>query len=404
MTIAKNNKRGAHNRAPVLQKGEKMKNLGLYIHIPFCKRKCNYCDFYSCTSINGLKEYVSSVCNQINREAPLYKSYAFDTIFFGGGTPSLLGNDEFSLFVNTIKNNLNLTQGLEFSIEANPGTITKEKLLCYKENGVNRLSIGLQSTNDEELRTLGRIHSYDTFLKNYFLARECGFDNINIDVMYSLPNQTVSDFIKTLERVTLLNPEHISSYCLKIEENTPFGKMDYLTLPDEDEEYNMYISMCELLAEKGYKQYEISNFAKNGYHCRHNLKYWLSEEYIGIGPSAHSYFEGKRYSYADNTDLYLRQINCGRMPSKICEQAEENTHSSPQISKTDEYVMLKMRLSSGVSREEFKAEFGKAFEDTFPKITDYLKTGHIVFENGAYKFTPKGFFVSNYILTEILNF
>ena len=377
-----------------------MKSLGLYIHIPFCKRKCNYCDFYSCTNLGKIEKYIDSICMQIKAEAPLYKDYQFDTVFIGGGTPSLLEIDEFLLLANTIKNSLNLTQGVEFSLESNPGTITKEKLICYKENGVNRLSIGLQSTNDEELKLLGRIHSYDVFLRNYHLARECGFDNINIDVMYSLPNQKTSDFIKTLERVIELKPEHISSYCLKIEENTPFGKMENLSLPDEDEEYNMYISMCDLLSKNGYEQYEISNFSKKGYHCRHNLKYWLSEEYIGIGPSAHSYFDGKRYSYIDNTDKYLSQIADEKSPRKIYEQVEENSHSSPKISKMDEYVMLKMRLASGVNREEFKAKFG----ENYPKITSFMCSEHVIYENGAYKFTPKGFFVSNYILTEILNF
>ncbi|MBQ8546376.1 MAG: radical SAM family heme chaperone HemW [Clostridia bacterium] len=381
-----------------------MKKLGLYIHIPFCKKKCNYCDFYSCTSIKGLREYISAICTQIEREAPLYREYLFDTIFIGGGTPSLLESNDFSLLVATIKSNLNLTQGAEFSIEANPGTITKEKLTCYKENGVNRLSIGLQSTNNEELKLLGRIHSYDTFLKNYQLARDCGFNNINIDVMYSLPNQKTNDFLETLKRVIALNPEHISSYCLKIEENTPFGKMEYLPLPDEDEEYNMYISMCELLTKNSYDQYEISNFSKKGYNCRHNLKYWLSEDYIGIGPSAHSYFDGKRYSYIESTEQYIKQIKENQIPNKIYEQTEENTHSSPQMSKMDEYVMLKMRLSSGVNREEFESKFGEALEVAYPKITSFIQSEYIVYENGAYSFTPKGFFVSNYILTEILKF
>ncbi len=350
-----------------------------------------------------MEKYIDAICTQIETEAPLYKDYAFDTVFIGGGTPSLLEKSLFSHLANTIKNNLNLTQGCEFSLESNPGTITKEKLLAYRENGANRLSIGLQSASDEELKALGRIHNYDTFLKNYYLARECGFDNINVDIMYSLPNQTTEAFLKTLENVITLKPEHISSYCLKIEENTPFGKMDYLPLPDEDEEYKMYISLCELLKKNGYIQYEISNFARAGYDCKHNLKYWQSEEYIGIGPSAHSFFDGKRYSYDDNIDQYVAQIYNKKSPDKIYEDEGKDGHSLNEISKTDEYVMLKMRLSRGIDIKEFAKIFAIDFEELYPKVKEFLKTGHILFENGAYKFTPKGFFVSNYILTEIFS-
>ena len=192
-----------------------MQKLGLYIHIPFCKRKCNYCDFYSCAKLDSIKEYVGAIVKQISIEAPLYKEYEFDTIFLGGGTPSLLEKEDFKKLACAIKNNLNLTQGLEFSLEANPGTITKEKLIAYKENGVNRLSIGLQSSFDGELKNLGRIHTYDEFVENFKLARDCGFENISVDVMYSLPNQTTENLIATLEKICSLHPKHISSYCLK---------------------------------------------------------------------------------------------------------------------------------------------------------------------------------------------
>ena len=382
-----------------------MKNLGLYIHIPFCKKKCNYCDFYSCTSVEKTEKYVKSICKQIIMEAPLYKEHIFDTIFIGGGTPSLIDAESFTHLANTIKGNLRLADTLEFSIEANPGTITSEKLAAYKKSGVNRLSIGLQSTFDNELTTLGRIHDYETFLKNYNLAREYGFDNVNIDIMYALPSQNKDAFLTTLKRVIDLSPDHISAYALKIEENTPFGKIESkLALPDEDEEYDTYLSMCDMLSKNGYLQYEISNFSKVGYECKHNLKYWKSEEYIGIGPSAHSFFSGERYSYISNLDEYILELDEGVLPVKLLEENDENGHSSAKISKIDEYVMLKMRLSQGVCLEEFKALFGKNFEEVYPQMKAYLSTGHVVLENGAYKFTPKGFFVSNYILTDILSF
>ncbi len=382
-----------------------MQKLGLYIHIPFCKRKCNYCDFYSCNQLDKIKDYIKAISKQISIEAPLYKDYEFDTIFIGGGTPSLVEIEDFELLATTIKNSLNLTQGCEFSCEANPGTLTKEKLLCYKKSGVNRLSLGLQSSYDTDLEVLGRIHTYDEFVDSFNLARECGFDNISVDVMYSLPNQKTEHLLNTLEKICDLHPEHISSYSLKIEEKTPFGRIkNTLALPNEDEEYKMYISMCQMLAEKGYMQYEISNFAKESYQSRHNLKYWQSEEYVGIGPSAHSFFGGKRYYYKNELDEYILQIQNGKMPKKEYENNQENVHVSPQISKEDEYVMLKMRLSSGINTDEFKSRFGKDFIKAYPEIEKYIKSGHIVFSSNNYSFTPAGFFVSNYILTDILSF
>lgn len=382
-----------------------MKRLGLYIHIPFCKRKCNYCDFYSCTETKYIGEYINALCTHIEREAPLYKNYEIDTIFFGGGTPSLIEPNDFKNLMSTIKGNFNIISSCEVTLEANPGTLTCDKLLCYKENGINRLSIGLQSTYDSELKMLGRIHTYSEFIENFNLARECGFDNISVDIMYSLPNQKREELLTTLDKVCALNPEHISSYCLKIEEKTPFGKIkDKLILPCEDEEYEMYISMCELLEKNGYSQYEISNFSKKGFESKHNLKYWLSEEYIGFGPSAHSFFDGERYYYNDDLDLYINQTKNGEVPKKETEKNEQIVHSSAQISKEDEYVMLKMRLSQGVDSKEFYDYFGKDFLKFYPEIEKYLKSGHIVFENGRYYFTHEGFFVSNYILTDILHF
>lgn len=382
-----------------------MNKLGIYIHIPFCKRKCNYCDFYSCTDIQLIKEYIDALCTHIEKESKLYKDYEIDTIFFGGGTPSLVEPNEFEALMDIIKRNYRISPSCEFSLEANPATLSEEKLLCYKKNGVNRLSIGLQSTFDDELKMLGRIHTYSEFLDNFKLARECGFENISVDVMYSLPEQKREQLLKTLERVCGLSPEHISSYCLKIEEKTPFGKIkDKLALPSEDEEYYMYISMCEMLEKNGYSQYEISNFSKSGYESKHNLKYWQSLDYVGFGPAAHSYIDGKRYYYKDDIKLYIEQVKNGSLPEKILDKNDENVHVSARISKEDEYVMLKMRLSAGMNIKEFFDRFDKDFLSTYPRVEKYVKSGHIALRDGAYCFTYKGFFVSNYILTDILNF
>ncbi len=380
-----------------------MKRLGLYIHIPFCQKKCNYCDFYSLTCINRLSEYICAISKQIENDSPLYKDYEFDTVFIGGGTPSLVLPKDFNSLVNSIKNNLNLTPGCEFSLEANPGTLTKEKLIAYKNAGVNRLSMGLQSTNENELKMLGRIHTLDDFEKSFRLARECGFDNISVDLMYSLPNQTKKDFIKSLKDVISYNPEHISSYLLKIEKNTYFGKIENsLSLPDDDEQYNTYILMCELLEKNGYMQYEISNFAKKGYESNHNKRYWLSEEYIGIGPSAHSYFNGKRYSYKSNLEEYLSELSQAGTVKKIYEA--ENDEFEAQITKSDEYLMLKLRLSDGINQNEYFSRFGEELLEKYPKLKSYVSLGYMKLKDNSYSFTTKGFFVSNYILTDILSF
>ncbi len=378
-----------------------MKKLGLYIHIPFCIKKCAYCDFYSlCHSKAKEEKYINALCKHIEREAPLYEDCEFDTAFFGGGTPSVLSVNSFNVLANAIKNHLNLTQGGEFTIEANPGTLTRDKLIAYKNAGINRLSIGLQSTSDSELAALGRIHTLDTFKESYYLARECGFDNISIDVMYGLPSQNVEDFLKTLNHVCDFAPEHISAYCLKIEENTHFGKIkDTLILPNDEEEYQMYISLCEMLEKRGYKQYEISNFAKDNHRSNHNLKYWLSQEYVSFGPSSHSYFNGVRYSYPNDVDSYIEEANCG-IPTR---KTEEQIEPSLKMEQMDEYVMLKLRLVDGISEADFKSLFGNDFIKEYPNVEKFVKSGHVSHQNGNFHFTPQGFFVSNYILTDILH-
>lgn len=375
-----------------------MRRLGLYIHIPFCVKKCNYCDFYSlsCPKNDNLSDYVSIICTHIEREAELYKDCIIDSIFIGGGTPSLIESKDFERLSRAICSNFTLAQGLEFSIEANPGTLTKEKLNIYKKCGVNRLSLGLQSASDRELSCLGRIHTLDEFKESFSLARGAGFDNINIDIMYSLPNQRIEDFISTLNYVTALEPEHISSYCLKIEDGTPFSKME-LSLPSEDTQYDMYLTMCERLKGTGYEQYEISNFSKKGFRCVHNLKYWLQMEYIGFGPSAHSFFDGARCFYESNLNDYKEAILKNSLPKKHKDSA--SPLSEEEL--IDEYIMLRMRLCDGVDSDELLARFGIDFSKTYD-IQKYIDTGYIIKKNNSYFFSSKGFFVSNYILSDIL--
>lgn len=376
---------------------------GLYIHIPFCVRKCNYCDFYSlgCATEKNMREYTDALITHIRREAPSLKDRVFDTVFIGGGTPSLLDNECIVLLFDCIRAELNISSDAEISIEANPGTVTEDMARLYHVLGINRVSIGLQSVNDRELKILGRIHDLDKFKSSYEILRKAGIENINIDIMYSLPDQTLPDFIKTLDTVCDFSPDHISAYCLKIEENTHFYKIrDQLVLPSEDEQYEMYMTLCAYLERYGYSQYEISNFARMDHLCRHNLKYWLNEDYVGFGPSAHSLIDGVRYWYSDNIGEYIDSINNGGTPEKMLEYE----HSPDENEKIDEYVMLRMRLSRGVDADEFLSRFGIEFESRYKRIDKYIKSGHIVKRGNSFSFTEKGFFVSNYILSDILEF
>ena len=376
-----------------------MKKLGLYIHIPFCIRKCNYCDFYSLPySPKDEDEYITALCSHIRRDSPLYQGCEFDTVYLGGGTPGVLSVDSITRLAQTVNECLNLTQGGEFTVEVNPCSVTKEKLVAYKALGINRLSMGVQSANDTELKCLGRLHTRDKAQEAFLLARECGFDNISLDLMFGLPDQTVEDFQKSIDFVLSLSPEHISAYGLKIEKNTPFGRaQNSLSLPTEDEECAMYDLLCDALFENGYEQYEISNFSKIGYRARHNVKYWLAQEYVGFGPSAHSYFEGVRYYYDSDINSYVSGAW-----EKIRED-ESQPSATHKIEKMDEYVMLRLRLCDGVDEKEFEKEFESPFLCEYPKIANYVKSGHVTHQNGKFAFTKSGFFVSNYILSDILH-
>lgn len=340
-------------------------------------------------------KYVNALCNHIESEAELYGACEFDTVYIGGGTPSILSLSSLERVVGTVKKHLKLTQGGEFTIEVNPCSVTGEKLYGYKALGINRLSMGVQSANDKELECLGRLHTKKQAEDAFFLARECGFDNISLDLMFGLPNQSMDNFKSSLDFVVSLSPEHISAYGLKIEKNTPFGRnIKSLVLPTEDEEYEMYQVLCQTLKKDGYEQYEISNFAKNGFRARHNVKYWLGEEYVGFGPSAHSYFNGVRYYYSSDIDRY---INAER------EKISEAQLPPNEAEMMDEYVMLRLRLCDGVDEKEFENVFKKTFLSEYSKITDFVKSGHVSWQNGRFAFTTDGFFVSNYILSSILH-
>ena len=372
----------------------KTKPTGLYLHIPFCLRKCKYCDFcsYSSADFSEKDLYINALCNEIKS----YSGYgiSIDTVFFGGGTPSLLSPLEFSRINEAICATFTLTEDVEFTIESNPKTLTAEKLLVYKECGVNRVSIGLQSMHDDELAALGRIHNFCDFLHSYELVRAAGINNVNIDLMYGIPRQTIKSFEKTLDTVLSLSPEHLSVYGLMVEEGTPLAKSPELqNLPSEDDECDMYYMAHKRLETRGYSHYEISNYAKEGFECRHNLKYWHNESYIGVGVSAHSYFGGVRYENRADKELYVSDFNTAR---KIYE--------TPDIdSIAYDYVMLSLRLSEGFSLEDYKFRFGTDFMLGREKILEkFSDAGYLTVLEGRIRLTERGFYVSNAILTQLI--
>lgn len=328
-----------------------MKELGIYIHIPFCKRKCAYCDFISFDNkSDSINEYIDAIKKEIitNKEKIKTKEYVVTTIYIGGGTPSFINSSFIVEVLNVVKEVFNVSKNAEITIEVNPGTVTVGKLQDYKEAGINRLSIGLQETDDNLLKLIGRIHTFDDFLETYKLARKVGFNNINVDLMIGLPKQTIENVKKSLARIVELNPEHISVYSLIVEDGTKMEKLisgGILELPEEELERQEYWTVKEKLEEAGYKHYEISNFAKEGFESKHNLNCWLQKEYLGFGVAAHSYFNGIRYSNVETLKEYLDGKEC------IIHEVQD------EESKMKEYMLLGLRKIDGVKISEFKNKF-----------------------------------------------
>lgn len=366
-------------------------NRGLYVHIPFCKSKCKYCDF--CSSPKFLEQR-SQYIFALGRELEFYSKHntRIDSIFFGGGTPSLLSAEEFDYICEKIDGSFKRTIDTEFTLEVNPKTLTEEKLISYKKNGVNRISFGVQTIHENELKKLGRIHTFEDFVASYNLARSFGFDNISVDLMYGIPDQSIDSFRESLNLITRLRPEHISVYGLIIEEGTPFYEMrDSLNFPSEDEECMMYYLASEILASSGYSHYEISNYAKESYECKHNLKYWRDEEYIGVGLAAHSYFLGARYSNTTDLEEYIKYSSAPKISADIKGKDPE------------EYAMLRLRLKEGVSLEEYKRIFDRDFLSGKEQSLRWLmENGYMGFDKERVFLTEKGFYVSNSIIAEFM--
>ena len=366
----------------------------LYIHIPFCVRKCAYCDFLSAPGSEEAKaSYTKALLREI--EAVKTEKREVSSIFVGGGTPSALSPSLMGDIFEKIHESFSVAQDAEITIEANPGTLSKEKLFLYKNAGINRLSLGLQSPEEAELKSLGRIHTYEEFLESFSLAREAGFQNINVDLMCALPDQTYEGWIRNLRTVAALHPEHISAYSLIIEEGTPFAKRK-LNLPDEDTEYRMYEDTAGILAEYGYEQYEISNYAKKGLVCRHNIGYWTRKEYLGLGLGAASLWGNQRFSNTSDFSAYLKESGS---PEKI----RENRETLSLEDEMSEFMFLGLRMTEGVSKAEFLEGFGTPIESVYGNVLDkYKSVGLLEEKEGRIFLTRAGIHVSNGVMAEFL--
>lgn len=373
-----------------------MKEVALYIHIPFCKQKCFYCDFPSYARKDDLmSEYIEALLIELKEKI---KAYKVRSLFIGGGTPSYLNEENLSKLMKVIKN-INFIEDAEKTIECNPGTVSEEKFNIMKDGGINRLSFGLQTTKNNLLKGIGRIHTFEAFKDNYNLARSVGFNNINIDMMFGLPNQSVKDWTDSLEEVAKLNPEHISAYSLIIEEGTPFYKLyneDKLKLPSEEEEREMYKKCKDILIENGYHQYEISNYAKEGKECLHNEVYWMCDEYIGVGASSSSYIDGKRIKNIDDLREYIKRIGSGE---SIVDEEIINTKNDD----IEEFMFMGLRMNCGIEEEEFKRRFHTDIDNVYKDVIEgNINKGLLERKRGRIYLTDKGIELSNMVMSDMI--
>lgn len=371
----------------------------LYLHMPFCVRKCAYCDFLSFPSgAKTQRMYAKRLMEDIGVMGKRYGEIPVETIFIGGGTPSVPDSGLIVEIMERVRHAFHVADGAEISMEANPGTVTREKLTDYRKAGINRLSFGLQSANDRELKLLGRIHTWAEFLESFTLARECGFANLNIDLMSALPGQTCESWKETLSRVTDLDPEHISAYSLIIEEGTPFGERygseeGRKLLPDEDSEREMYHETKRFLKDCGYERYEISNYAKPGRECRHNIGYWTGVPYLGLGLGASSYLDGCRFTVNSDMKQYLEE-----KPGMFAD-IEKLTKKDME----EEFFYVGLRMTAGVSLSEFERRFGISAKEVYPGLMEtFVKEKAARFEGDRFVLTDYGLDVSNYIMAQFL--
>ena len=372
--------------------------LGIYVHIPFCASKCEYCDFYSLRDQpeSVMDSYLDVVCRHIQETGALAPEYVVDTVYFGGGTPTHFGAEGLAEILTQIRRSFDVSDSAEITFEANPESVTDALLKRLRAEGFNRVSLGIQCDDDEILAKIGRPHTYEQAVNAYDRIRHFGFQNVSVDLMYGLPGQSLGAWQQTLENVLTLHPEHISCYGLKVEEGTPlYGYQAYADLADDDTQADMYLSAVEILKEHGYRQYEISNFARRGKVSRHNLKYWMGMEYIGFGPDASSDFASKRYSYVRSLPEYIAGIRNGG-------QIIRELNQIPTRERAGEYVMMRLRTIGGINRQEYESAFLLPFDPLEKLLQMNEQHGLARFENGRWHLTPRGFLVSNSIISDLL--
>ena len=394
------------------QKGDGMRELEIYIHIPFCVKKCAYCDFLSApASEEAQRQYLQALLQEI-RSFPRKEEYEVVSVFFGGGTPSIWPSDWTGMVLAALRESFSFGKDPEITIECNPGTADAKKLAAYRSFGINRISFGLQSADNRELRLLGRIHSFETFCETYKSARQAGFSNINVDLMSALPGQTPESWQETLKQVLALRPEHISAYSLIIEEQTPFYEAYHEDderrakgerpqyLPSEDEERAMYEDTERMLSRAGLYRYEISNYAKPGFACFHNIGYWTGMEYVGFGLGASSLLAHIRYKNTENMQCYLQAYGAGA--AKAAEQVREREALSMQ-DEMEEFMFLGLRMMQGVQEQEFAGRFGQNMEAVYGSVLERLsKEGLLIRQDGNIRLTKRGVSLSNYVMAEFL--
>ena len=373
--------------------------LGIYVHIPFCRSKCQYCDFYSVTTKDDkiLDSYIDALTAHIKEAGALAPNYKVDSIYFGGGTPSFFGADGLASLLTSIRRHFDVASDAEITFEANPDSISAKLLRRLRAEGFNRVSLGIQTDDDEILQKVGRPHNYAQAVTAVERIRKAGFRNLSVDLMYGLPGQTLEGWEKTLRNVITLNPDHISCYGLKVEERTPlYQYKDLCHLPDDDAQADMYLSAVNILRSRGYRQYEISNFAKKGLVSRHNLKYWLGGEYLGFGPDASSDFGGKRFSFLRDLFGYIDGIKTG---GQVLAEMQEIPHRE----RAGEYLMTRLRTTAGINGEDYERRFLLPFAPLEAALercaSQRLATKT---SDGRWYLTPEGFLVSNTILSDLL--
>jgi oxygen-independent coproporphyrinogen-3 oxidase len=382
----------------ILGRKEKMP-LGIYIHVPFCRSKCAYCDFYSIANKDDkmMDGFLDAVCAHIREAGDLSPHHVVDTVYFGGGTPSFFGADGMASILTTLRRSFDVSPTAEITFEANPDSVSAKLLRKLRSEGFNRVSLGIQSDDDAILKAIGRPHTYAQAVEAVHRIRQAGFRNLSVDLMYGLPGQTRTGWEETLRNVLKLEPEHISCYGLKLEEGTPmYALKDYAHLPDDDAQADMYLTASEILRSKGYRQYEISNFSRRNMESKHNLKYWSGGEYLGFGPDASSDFAGKRFAMVRDLRAYVDGIlNGGSVIADIQEV--------PPRERAGEYLMMRLRTNLGIHAEEYEKQYLLPFAPLEAALERCRERGHAVkMDTGHWRLTPQGYLLSNSIISDLL--